>query len=124
MTGFSAVPVADESEDDGCRWAGVPRVVGPAWSQFPSLTVGLFGVQMLWSVEMSYGQVLPTHLKIATNVAAASPYLLALGLSKSLMAIVFLAGPLSGLIVQPIIGSSRPFRFRPSFDYLLNRYPR
>ena len=35
---------------------------------------------------------------------AASPYLISLGLSKSLMALVFLAGPLSGLIVQPLIG--------------------
>ncbi|OAX38849.1 MFS general substrate transporter [Rhizopogon vinicolor AM-OR11-026] len=34
----------------------------------------------------------------------ASPYLLSLGLSKPFMAVVFLAGPLSGLIVQPLIG--------------------
>ena len=38
----------------------------------------------------------------------ASPYLLSLGLSKSSMAIVFVAGPLSGLIMQPLIGSSAP----------------
>ena len=35
---------------------------------------------------------------------SASPYLLSLGLSKSSMAGVFVAGPLSGLIVQPLIG--------------------
>ncbi|KAG8215937.1 major facilitator superfamily domain-containing protein [Butyriboletus roseoflavus] len=86
MTGFSAVHIAED--DSNRRWAGVPRVAGPVWTQLPTLTVGLFGVQMLWSVEMSY----------------ASPYLLSLGLSKSLMAVVFLAGPLSGLIVQPMIG--------------------
>ncbi|KAG9313671.1 hypothetical protein JVU11DRAFT_6016 [Chiua virens] len=92
MTGFSAVPIGDESEDvHNRRWAGSARVIGPRWAQLPSLTVGLLGVQMLWSVEMSY----------------ASPYLLSLGLSKSLMAIVFLAGPLSGLIVQPMIGTSQ-----------------
>jgi solute carrier family 45 protein 1/2/4 len=34
----------------------------------------------------------------------ASPYLLSLGLSKSYMSLVFLAGPLSGLLVQPVIG--------------------
>ena len=34
-----------------------------------------------------------------------SPYLIGLGLSKSLTAIAFLAGPLSGLIVQPMIGA-------------------
>lgn len=35
---------------------------------------------------------------------SASPYLLDLGLSKSHMSLVFMAGPLSGLIVQPLIG--------------------
>lgn len=34
----------------------------------------------------------------------ASPYLLSLGLSKSKMAIVFVAGPLSGLVMQPLVG--------------------
>ncbi|KAF8128960.1 major facilitator superfamily domain-containing protein [Boletus edulis] len=85
----ASVPLVDEAQHDhDRRWAGVARVTGPVWTQLPSLTVGLFGVQMVWSVEMSY----------------ASPYLLSLGLQKSLMAIVFLAGPLSGLIVQPLIG--------------------
>ncbi|KAF8839456.1 MFS general substrate transporter [Paxillus ammoniavirescens] len=87
MTGFSAIPLAEEGGHLG-RWGGVSQIVGPSWARLPSLTLGLFGVQVLWSVEMSY----------------ASPYLLSLGLSKSLMAIVFLAGPLSGLIVQPMIG--------------------
>lgn len=69
MTGFAAVPLADEAQDDrGRRWAGVARVVGPAWTRLPSLTVGLFGVQMLWSVEMSYGSVSATHLGTATDV--------------------------------------------------------
>ena len=40
----------------------------------------------------------------ADNRALASPYLLELGLSKSLMSLVFVAGPLSGLIMQPLIG--------------------
>ena len=39
---------------------------------------------------------------------AASPYLLSLGLTKSHMAMVFLAGPLSGLIVQPLVGGYTP----------------
>lgn len=39
------------------------------------------------------------------DMAFAPPYLLDLGLSKSSMAAVFVAGPLSGLIVQPLIGS-------------------
>ncbi|KIJ62081.1 hypothetical protein HYDPIDRAFT_189174 [Hydnomerulius pinastri MD-312] len=90
MTGFSAIPLADEENaaNDRGHWAGIAQILGPRWAQLPSLTIGLLGVQVLWSVEMSY----------------ASPYLLSLGLTKSLMAIVFLAGPLSGLIVQPMIG--------------------
>jgi solute carrier family 45 protein 1/2/4 len=34
----------------------------------------------------------------------ATPYLLALGLSKSRLSLVWLAGPLGGLLIQPIIG--------------------
>lgn len=33
-----------------------------------------------------------------------TPYLLSLGLSKQSTSLVWLAGPLSGLLVQPIIG--------------------
>ncbi|ORX94511.1 MFS general substrate transporter [Basidiobolus meristosporus CBS 931.73] len=33
-----------------------------------------------------------------------TPYLLSLGISKSVMSLVWLAGPLSGLIMQPIVG--------------------
>lgn len=52
------------------------------------LTIGIGGLQIAWSVELSNG----------------SPYLLSLGLSKSLMALVWIAGPLSGTLVQPYIG--------------------
>ena len=58
MTGFSALPVAEEGGEDyedSTRWAGVPRILGPKWAQLPILTVGLLGVQLFWSVEMSYG---------------------------------------------------------------------
>lgn len=34
-----------------------------------------------------------------------TPYLLSLGVPKALISIVWLAGPLSGLLVQPIVGS-------------------
>jgi len=67
------------------------------------LTIALAGVQFTWSVELAYG----------------TPYLLSLGLPKSLTALVWLAGPLSGLIIQPLIGfysdkcSSKYGRRRP-----------
>ncbi|ORZ23323.1 major facilitator superfamily domain-containing protein [Absidia repens] len=53
------------------------------------LTLSLAGLQFTWSVEMAYG----------------TPYLLSLGLSKSHMSLVWIAGPLSGLIMQPIVGA-------------------
>ncbi|KIL68411.1 hypothetical protein M378DRAFT_120453 [Amanita muscaria Koide BX008] len=86
MTGFTAVSINEENSHQ--KFKGVSRILGPAWAHLPALTIGFLGVQIFWSVEMSY----------------ASPYLLSLGLSKSSMAIVFLAGPLSGLIMQPLIG--------------------
>ncbi|KIK58055.1 hypothetical protein GYMLUDRAFT_705185 [Collybiopsis luxurians FD-317 M1] len=74
--------------NDASRFSGVSYVRGPSWLHMPALTVGLFGISILWSVEMAY----------------ASPYLISLGLSKSSMAVVFVAGPLSGLVMQPLIG--------------------
>ncbi|CAG8465662.1 1597_t:CDS:10 [Scutellospora calospora] len=53
------------------------------------LTQNIAAVQFTWSVELAYG----------------TPYLLGLGLSKSLMSLVWLAGPLAGLLVQPLVGA-------------------
>jgi solute carrier family 45, member 1/2/4 len=110
MTGFSALPTADEAASEGsAQWAGVAKVRGPPWARFPAITVGLVGVQVMWSIEMAYGEQsgkpipYPGHC-YNTGCSAASPYLISLGLSRSLMALVFIAGPLSGLIVQPLIG--------------------
>jgi len=89
MTGFNALPMADEAGSEGsAQWTGVSKILGPLWARFPVITIGFAGLQVMWSIEMAY----------------ASPYLLSLGLSKSLMALVFVAGPLSGLIMQPLIG--------------------
>ncbi|KAI7883095.1 MFS general substrate transporter [Lichtheimia hyalospora FSU 10163] len=57
--------------------------------QLLGLTICMAGVQFTWTVELSYG----------------TPYLLSLDISKELTALVWLAGPLSGLIVQPLIGA-------------------
>ena len=58
-----------------------------SWYMF-FLTLGGLGLQIGWSVEMSNG----------------SPYLLSLGMSKAILALVWLAGPLSGVLVQPFVG--------------------
>lgn len=52
------------------------------------LTISMIGLQFAWGTEMTYG----------------TPYLLSLGLSKSKLSLVWVAGPLSGLVMQPIIG--------------------
>jgi solute carrier family 45 protein 1/2/4 len=59
----------------------------PLWYMI-LLTISIGGLQLAWAVELSNG----------------SPYLLSLGLSKSLMALVWIAGPLTGTIVQPYVG--------------------
>ncbi|KAI9704699.1 MAG: hypothetical protein M1820_005447 [Bogoriella megaspora] len=53
-----------------------------------ALTLSIGGLQIAWAVELSNG----------------SPFLLGLGLSKSLLALVWIAGPLSGTLVQPYVG--------------------
>lgn len=113
----------------GSRWVGRSAVLpsnpsAPQWVRWLVLTAPLFGLQLVWSCEMAQGPSLlppgscrdlftrpPTdspllvdpHLPTDTT-RAASPFLLSLGVSKSMMSIVFLAGPLSGLIVQPLVG--------------------
>lgn len=52
------------------------------------LTFSMIGIQFTWGLEMTY----------------CTPYLLQLGLSKSGMSLVWIAGPLSGLVMQPLVG--------------------
>jgi hypothetical protein len=57
MTGFALLPTAPEEgpEQHDQNFKGVSRILEPKWAQLPAVTVGLLGVQMLWSVESSYG---------------------------------------------------------------------
>jgi solute carrier family 45, member 1/2/4 len=57
MTGFGALSMADEAASEGsAQWAGVAKVLGRRWARMPALTVGLAGVQVMWSIEMAYGE--------------------------------------------------------------------
>lgn len=85
-------------------WTGQPRIKGNSeFMRMFLLTLSLIGLQFCWGTEQTY----------------ATPYLLKLGLSKGKMSLVWIAGPLSGLIMQPIIGmisdksSSKYGRRRP-----------
>ncbi|KAI1355850.1 major facilitator superfamily domain-containing protein [Xylaria sp. FL0043] len=74
-------PVADGPPDDRSQ------ETKSVWYLI-SLTICLGGLQVAWAVELSNG----------------TPYLLSLGLSKSLMALVWIAGPITGTLVQPYVG--------------------
>lgn len=70
-------------------WAGTPHVKGSSESmRMALLTFSLIGLQFTWGIEMTY----------------CTPYLLQLGLTKSRTSLVWIAGPLSGLIMQPVVG--------------------
>ncbi|KAA6412001.1 MAG: sucrose transporter [Lasallia pustulata] len=81
--GRGAAPQADSlewNEGDGQETKSVWYLI--------LLTLGIGGLQIAWSVELSNG----------------SPYLLSLGMTKALLALVWIAGPISGTIVQPYVG--------------------
>lgn len=67
------------------------------------LTVSSLGLAFCWGTEMTY----------------CNPYLLSLGLPKNQLSLVWVAGPLSGFVMQPVIGvlsdrsTSRYGRRRP-----------
>lgn len=54
-----------------------------------TLSISMAGAQMAWTVELGYG----------------TPFLLSLGISEQVTSLVWLAGPISGLIAQPVIGA-------------------
>ena len=53
------------------------------------ISIVFFGISLVWTLELSFG----------------TPFLLALGWQKSSTSFIWLAGPISGLIAQPLIGS-------------------
>ncbi|KAI0424985.1 major facilitator superfamily domain-containing protein [Xylaria sp. FL1042] len=77
---FIGLPVASQNDDQSHETKSVWYLI--------SLTICLGGLQVAWAVELSNG----------------TPYLLSLGLSKSLMALVWIAGPITGTLVQPYVG--------------------
>ncbi|KAI1779864.1 MFS general substrate transporter [Hypoxylon cercidicola] len=72
------------------RWSGQPSIKGSTEAmRMALLTLNTVGITFVWGVEQTY----------------CTPYLLSLGLTKSKTSLVWIAGPLSGLIVQPIVGA-------------------
>ncbi|KAH6660023.1 major facilitator superfamily domain-containing protein [Truncatella angustata] len=72
------------------RWTGQPSIMGSSDAvRMILLNFCTLGITFTWGVEMTY----------------CTPYLLSLGLTKSKTSLVWIAGPLSGLVVQPIVGA-------------------
>jgi len=72
-----------------------------------TLSVSMAGAQITWTVELGYG----------------TPFLLSLGLTEELTSLVWLAGPISGLIAQPVIGAlsdSSSSKYRRRFWIVLS----
>lgn len=73
MTGFAALPLAQEEGADpnsARKFKGTSRILGPRWANLPTLTIGLLGVQIFWSVEMSYGMSLGSLYVAGADVGA------------------------------------------------------
>ena len=69
MTGFSALPMADEAgSDSAAQWAGISKILGPPWARFPVITIGFAGLQVMWSIEMAYGEQTQWNLPFPTVV--------------------------------------------------------
>ncbi|SCN75301.1 related to sucrose transporter SUT1D [Fusarium fujikuroi] len=70
-------------------WSGQPAIRGSSEAvRMVLLSFVTIGITFTWGIEMTY----------------CTPYLLNLGLTKSNTSLVWIAGPLSGLIVQPVVG--------------------
>ncbi|KAF5963916.1 SUT1D-like sucrose transporter [Fusarium bulbicola] len=70
-------------------WSGQPAIRGNSEAvRMILLNFVTIGITFTWGIEMTY----------------CTPYLLNLGLTKSNTSLVWIAGPLSGLIVQPVVG--------------------
>ncbi|KAI9792548.1 MAG: hypothetical protein M1816_002068 [Peltula sp. TS41687] len=71
-------------------WTGQPSIKGSSESmRMALLTFTIVGITFTWSTEMTY----------------CTPYLLQLGLPKSQTSLVWVAGPLSGILMQPVVGA-------------------
>lgn len=71
------------------EWARLPSALGKSPSvQYGLVTVSLAGVQFVWSIEQSYVNI----------------YLMELGMTKAMLSIMWIACPLCGLVVQPVVG--------------------
>lgn len=77
--------------------------------QLFKLSVSMAGAQVAWTVELGWASSHSSGLlhlsKHRLTHRYGTPFLLSLGLSEQVTSLVWLAGPISGLIAQPLIGT-------------------
>jgi len=69
-----------------------------------TLSISMAGAQIAWTVELGYAGAPTTIIHLTPLFSYGTPFLLGLGLSEHVTSLVWLAGPISGLIAQPVIG--------------------
>lgn len=55
MTGSLGLSIQDDSLSNG-NLVGESAVRGPSWAKMPLLTISMLGLQIVWSMEMAWGQ--------------------------------------------------------------------
>ncbi|QPC66786.1 hypothetical protein HYE67_009017 [Fusarium culmorum] len=79
----------ERNSSNMATWSGQPAIRGNSEAvRMILLCFVTIGITFTWGIEMTY----------------CTPYLLNLGLTKSNTSLVWIAGPLSGLVVQPVVG--------------------
>ncbi|GKT82948.1 sucrose transport protein [Colletotrichum tofieldiae] len=87
----------DHAEDDALVLEEDPAAGMSSWAGQPSIKGSSEAIRMILLTFNTLG--------ITSRQPDCTPYLLNLGLTKSNTSLVWIAGPLSGLLVQPIVGA-------------------
>lgn len=75
-----------------------------------TLSIAMAGSQIAWTVELGYVNTAHTPNAMPNRANRyGTPFLLKLGLTEHLTSLVWLAGPISGLVAQPVIGEHTAF---------------
>lgn len=82
-------------------WRMMALTVSMGGSQVRGRDATGANAQIAWTVYVGLGGARLTRRELGYG----TPYLLSLGLSEQLTSLVWLAGPISGLIAQPLIGA-------------------